>query len=196
MITQEYLKEALTYDPETGIFKWRLDRPESHFPDWRGRNGFLSNIRHKTEAGSLSRPSKRNPTQYIVIGLAGKNHKAHRLAWLYVYGEWPPEDIDHIDLDTQNNRISNLRLSKDKLNHRNRSKYSSNSSGVVGVSFHKKTNKWQAEGQQVVDGKRIRHYLGLYSTIEEAAAIRKQWEKEFGYSENHGKDLDRKVKES
>lgn len=190
-ITQEYLKEALSYDKETGIFKWRLDRPESHFKDWRGKNGFYSNINENLIAGSPSRPSKRNPTSYIVIGLNGKNYKAHRLAWLYVYGEWPEEDIDHIDLNTKNNAISNLRLSINKLNHKNRSKYSNNSSGVVGVSFHKKTGKWQAEGQEIVDGKRIRHYLGLFKTLEDAAEARKAWQVEHDYCENHGKEVSR-----
>lgn len=191
VLTQEYLKEALNYNPETGKFTWRLNRPDSHFKDWRGKNGFYSNINPSLEAGSLSRVTKRNPSPYIVIGLGGKLYKAHRLAWFYVNGEWPPEDIDHIDLNTQNNAISNLQLSIDKLNHRNRSKYSNNSSGVVGVSFHKKTGKWQAEGQEIVDGKRVRHYLGLFKNLEDAANARKDWEVKYGYSENHGKEISR-----
>lgn len=188
-VTQEYLKEALTYDPITGIFHWRLDRPENHFTDWRGRNGFIGNIRDDLVAGSPTGVTKRNPQSYLVIGLNGTNYKAHRLAWLYIYGEWPSEDIDHIDLNTQNNSISNLQLSVDKLNHRNRSKYKNNSSGVVGVSFHKRTGKWQAEGQEIVDGKRVRHYLGLFNNLEDAAIARKSWELEYGYSVNHGKEL-------
>ena len=190
-LTQQYLKECLDYNSETGKFTWRLDRPDNHFKDWRGKNGFFSNISPTLEAGHLSPTTKRNPSAYIVIGLSGKLCKAHRLAWLYVNGEWPSEDIDHIDLNTQNNAISNLQLSVDKLNHRNRAKYTNNSSGVVGVSLHKKTGKWQAEGQEIVNGKRVRHYLGLFQELNDAAKARKAWEEEYGYSKNHGKEISR-----
>lgn len=190
-ITQEYLKEALIYNQDTGIFTWRLDRPDSHFSDWRGRNGWLKNISKDGVAGSPSRPSKRNPLSYIIIGLGGKNHKAHRLAWLYIYGEWPSEDIDHVNLNTTDNRIDNLRLSVDKLNHRNRSKYRNNTSGIPGVSYYTRLSKWQAEGQQIVDSKRIRHYLGVFHSFLDACAARKSWELKFGYSENHGKEINK-----
>lgn len=194
-ITQEYVKEALEYDPETGIFKWRLDRPDHHFKDWRGRNGFIRNISPDRVAGNLQQPTERNPCSYIVIGLSEKLYRAHRLAWLYVYGDWPSEDVDHINLDTTDNRIENLRLSLDKLNHRNRSRYKNNTSGISGVSFHAKLNKWQAEGQQVIDGKRVRHYLGVFASFFDACAARKSWELRFGYSENHGKDIGRLINE-
>lgn len=186
-ITQEYLKEALNYDEDTGVFTWRLDRPDYHFSDQRSRNSWLRNISKSLVAGSLRRPTKRNPKQYIKIGLGGKLYSAHRLAWLYVYGEWPSEDLDHINQDTTDNRISNLRLSKDKLNHRNRGKYKNNTSGVTGISWNKRIGKWQAAGQQVVNGKRIRYYLGVYSDLFEAICARKRWELKFGYDVNHGK---------
>ena len=188
MLTQEYLKEALDYDPETGVFKWRMDRPSSHFPDWRGRNGWSKNISSDLIAGSPSKPTKRNPLSYLIIGLSGKNYKAHRLAWLYVYGEWPSEDIDHINQNTLDNSIDNLRLSVDKLNHRNRTKYRNNKSGIPGVSFYTRLQKWQAEGQQIIDGKRVRHYLGVFTSFLDACAVRKSWELRYGYSENHGKE--------
>lgn len=190
-LTQEYIKECLTYYPELGEFYWNPNRPDYHFKDWRGRNGFYSNIEPSFKAGSPSKPTKRNPCSYIIIGLGGKNYKAHRLAWFYVHGEWPSEDIDHINLNTYDNRISNLRLSKDKLNHRNRSKYKNNTSGISGVSFYKRLNKWQAEGQQVINGERIRHYLGVFTSFIDACAARKSWELKYNYSENHGKSIEK-----
>ena len=190
-LTQEYLKEALHYDPETGIFMWREDRPESHFRDWRGRNGFLKNIKNGLKAGSLKPATKRNPNPYWVIGILNKVYPAHRLAWLYVYGQFPEEDIDHINLDPQDNRISNLRLSIDKINHKNRSCYKNSSSNVPGVSWNSKLNKWQAEGQETVDGERKRYYLGVHKTLFDAVAVRKSWELSKGYSENHGKKIDK-----
>lgn len=190
-LTHKYLKEALDYDPSTGIFTWRLDRPEYHFEDWRGRNGFISNIKDNLVAGSPSRKTKRNPVNYVVIGLGGRNYKAHRLAWFYVYGDWPEDDIDHINLNTLDNSINNLRVSVDKINHRNRSRYRNNKSGIPGVSFYTRLGKWQAEGQQVLDGKRIRHYLGVYTSFFDACCARKRWELEFDYSPNHGKVIDK-----
>ena len=94
-ITQEYLKQCLTYDSDTGIFKWRADRPDWHFKDWRGRNGFMRavGLRKDMVAGYDSPPSKRNPCSYVIIGLNNKPYKAHRLAWLYVYGNMPVIDF-------------------------------------------------------------------------------------------------------
>lgn len=186
-LTQEYLKEALHYDPETGIFTWREDRPLSHFKDWRGYNGYIGNIRNSLVAGYKPKGTDRNPRNYLVIGLNSKLYRAHRLAWLYVYGYMPEEAIDHINQDTLDNRISNLRLDIDKINHRNRTRYKNNSSGLCGVSFHKKLSKWQAEGQQTLNDERIRHYLGVHTTLFEAACARKSWEIKFGYTENHGR---------
>lgn len=190
-VSLEFVKESLNYNPETGEFFWRFDRPDYHFKDWRGRNGFYKNIDPSGKAGSPSKPTKRNPCSYIVIGLKGKNYKAHRLAWFYHYGEWPDGDIDHINLNTLDNSIANLRISENKLNHRNRSRYRNNTSGISGVSFHKKLGKWQAEGQQVIEGKRIRHYLGVFSYFIDACSARKSWELKYDYSENHGKNIDK-----
>ena len=194
-LTQEYLKEALDYNPDTGVFIWREDRPLSHFRDWRGRNGFLKNIKKTKIAGSVGTPDKRNPCAYMIIGLAGKQYKAHRLAWLWYYGCMPEEDIDHINLDTLDNRIANLRLSVDKLNHKNRSQYVSNKSGVTGVSWNSRTNKWSAEAQVTVDGKRIRYNFGTHGSLFDAVALRKSWELKNGYSENHGKRIEKFYRE-
>jgi len=190
MLDQKYLKEALDYNPETGDFTWRLDRPQDHFKDWRGRNGWLRHIKEDLIAGYIQSPTKRNPRPYKVIGLKGKLYKAHRLAWLYKYGEWPDGDIDHINQDTLDNSINNLRLSVDKINHKNRSLYSRNASGISGVSWHNRLSKWQAEGQQTMDGKRIRHYLGVFESFLDACSARKGWENEYGYSANHGMPRD------
>ena len=187
MVDQKYLKESLDYDPLTGEFTWRLDRPESHFKDWRGKNGWMRNMKDDLVAGYIAPVTKRNPRPYKVIGLKGKLHKAHRLAWLYEHGQWPEGDIDHINQDTLDNRIDNLRISVDQMNHKNRSLYSKNTSGLSGVTWHKRTSKWQAEGQRTIEGKRIRYYLGLFESFLDACSARKSWENDNGYSANHGK---------
>lgn len=88
-LTQERVKELLHYDPETGIFTWRV-------------NG------HKRTAGQMTGSVRKNG--YLAIGVEGTQRYAHRLAWFYVTGNWPPDDIDHINGDRADNRWCNLRL--------------------------------------------------------------------------------------
>src|SRR5436190_23425691 len=88
MLTQEKLKEVLDYDPETGLFTSRVSRG--------GRPA-------SARAGCVTTKG------YIKLSLCQKRYYAHRLAWLYVYGEWPSKQIDHINCVTDDNRIANLR---------------------------------------------------------------------------------------
>ena len=141
MITQERLKELLSYDPLTGVFIWRVDR-------YRVKAG--------DRAGSIS-PS----TGYRVIRVLQKNYGEHRLAWFYMKGEWPLAEIDHEDLNRQNNKWSNLRSatsSQNKTNRRARGAY------PKGVSFHKPswlfTSRIYGSGQQIS--------LGCFKTAEAA----------------------------
>ena len=100
---------------------------------------------------------------YQVITINGKVHKAHRLIYLYHYGNIPTY-IDHIDGDPKNNRIENLRPCSKSENACNRGKQSNNTSGVKGVSYVKKLNKWRAQCRK--DGKN--YYLGIFDKIEDA----------------------------
>lgn len=114
-LTQDVLKKLLFYDPETGLFKRRVHTS--------------NRIKVGEVAGS---PTKRG---YIAIYLMGKLYKAHRLAWLYSYGVWPPSWIDHINRITHDNRLQNLRLSTPKQNSQNRIKSNRVSlSGILGSS--------------------------------------------------------------
>ena len=114
------LKEILKYEPNTGNFIWISGRA----------NGKV--------AGSI------NNYGYIHIRINKKLYKAHRLAWLYVYGSMENCFIDHIDGDKSNNRIENLRLATNIQNQQNqRSLHSNNKSGFIGVS--KIGNKWRAQ---------------------------------------------------
>lgn len=148
MVTQERLKELLNYDLETGVFTWRVDR------------------NHLAKSGSVA--GSINSCGYKNIWIDGKQYKASRLAWLYVYGVFPSNFLDHIDRDRKNDRISNLRIASRIENGQNLSIKKSNKSGFVGVSWHKRTSKWTS--QIMIDGKKI--YLGIFDTTEEAAAAR------------------------
>jgi hypothetical protein len=177
MITQKYLHEALSYDQETGVFTWLDDRPVSHFKNEHGRSIWKARRAGKPAGYKGNRG-------YIQIGIYGKLISAHRLAWCYVYGNMPDDQIDHIDGDPINNQISNIRAVTNAENSKNQKRYKNNSSGVVGVYWDKRGEKWMSKIK--VDGNQI--YLGLFDKIEDAAAARKSAELEYGFHENHGQD--------
>lgn len=110
-------------------------------------------------------------------------YKAHRIAWLLHYGSWPNGEIDHINGDTSDNRIANLRDVSHQENQKNQKLRSTNKTGITGVRPHKYHNQWAAE--ITVDGKN--KYLGLYPHLFEAACARKSAERRHGYHINHGR---------
>ena len=130
MINQKYLHEILKYDPDTGIFIWK--NRSDVLPWW--------NSKHEGKiAGSIHVKGYR----YILINK--KSYKAHRLAWLFVYGEWPKDQIDHINMFKDDNRIKNLRIANNSQNQANTSKRKTNKSGFKGVSWSKRSEKWKSQ---------------------------------------------------
>jgi hypothetical protein len=114
-----------------------------------------------------------NGEGYLLIKLQRRSYKAHRLAWLYVCGVWPEDQLDHINRNRSDNRISNLREVTNKQNLQNAGKYSHNTSGHSGVSWHKQRSKWVA---QIKHNHKVIH-LGYFTNIEDAIAARKAAEK-------------------
>lgn len=159
ILTQDYLKKILHYDPDTGEFTWtdrkkNINRPEAGSSDSKG---------------------------YEIIMINQKNYRAHRLAWLYMYGVMPKNQIDHINHVPYDNRVSNLREVTNQENQRNR-RYSGNSSGVIGVCFDKARSKWKPHIK--VDGTLIN--LGRFDKLEDAVKARKLAEVKYGFHINHG----------
>lgn len=105
---------------------------------------------------------------YRQICILGKRHMAHRLAWLYVYGEWPSNHLDHINQNKDDNRIENLREVTVKQNAENVTVWLKNRNGRRGVSWVKKSNRWQADIKH--NGKTI--HLGVYESLLDAVAAR------------------------
>lgn len=138
LFSAEYLRSVLRYDPHTGGFTW---------------------ISGKNKGKAAGRSS-----EYIEIWIRGRLYKAHRLAWLWFYGEWPSGELDHIDCNKLNNKISNLRLSTRSQNCANVRRRVDNTTGFKGVDFHKKSGKFRA---RISVDKRIRH-LGYFDTAAEA----------------------------
>lgn len=176
-LSQHDIKEMLFYDALSGVFTWRK-RPISHFSDHRA---FLTwnNKYPDTVAGS---PDNKG---YLRINFGTKKYKAHRLAWLYVHGEWP-DVIDHINGIKHDNRISNLRSVSFTENMRNRRKSRFNSSGANGVAKRNPAqNGCSFTASIAVDGKP--KYLGSFHTLQEAIEAREAANRLYGYHENHGK---------
>lgn len=142
MLTAERLKEIVSYDPETGKF--------TRLHPVKGARVVAGNLRLDG---------------YLSIYIDGKARSAHRMAWLYVHGRMPAEQLDHINGDRTDNRIVNLREVSKGQNAQNIGKaYANNkSSGVLGVYRHV-CGKWQAKIQ--VNGKS--RSLGLFESIDAA----------------------------
>lgn len=173
-LTQSYLKTALHYDPDTGVFTWQ-PRDHSHF-----KTPGSSKVWHARFSGKNAGHSDDG---YIRIKLLGKNHLAHRLAFLCMTGEFPPHEVDHISGVRNDNRWTNLRAVTGSENNKNTKIRADNTSGILGVYWHKASSKWQASIG--VDGRFI--HLGLFNNIEEAADARKLANKKHGFHQNHGR---------
>lgn len=162
--TTETVRALLGYDPETGVFVWR-ERPirigkERSDKCWNAR--FAGKV-----AGRLSLSG------YWDIAIHSKLYRAHRLAWFYVHGQWPPDQIDHINRNRSDNRISNLRLATGTQNQGNRDVDRANKSGFKGVSWNRRRNKWVAQ----LGG--ARRYLGQFDNPKLAAKIYNEAAKEY-----------------
>lgn len=142
------VRERLIYQPETGEFVWREAR----------RNG----VRAGDSAGTKN---IKEGLPYRYIQLSGRKYQAHRLAWLYVHGEWPSSAIDHINGNGLDNRIANLRLATPSQNRANSRLDARNTSGAKGVSWNSRELKWQVFIG--IEGKN--KSLGLFSDKEAAA---------------------------
>jgi len=166
MITQAELKELLHYDKDTGVFTWLVAKR---------KGSKVGDI-----AGCISQKMKCK--QYIQIGVNGKYYLAHRLAWLYVYGSFPKNEIDHKDGQGMNNKFSNLREVTHLENGKNQRLMAHNKSGVTGVHWCNTYCVWRA----AIEVNRKKISLGSYATIQEAAAARKSAEIKYGFHKNHG----------
>ena len=163
MITQERLKEILEYNPLSGLFTYKIARgPRS--------------------VGSIITSSNK-VTGYMQVMIDGKKYQLHRLAFLYMTGKLPKDQVDHSNHIRGDNRWVNLREVNNTENSHNRAIMSNNKSGTTGVYWHKANCKWQVR----ISSKGKLKHLGYFTSKEEAIAVRKQAEIDNGYHENHGK---------
>ncbi len=161
-VTSLRLKHVLSYDSDTGIFTWI--------------NPTSPRIKVNSNAGSGWKG-------YTRIGLDGTEYYAHQLAWFYHYGKWPKYQIDHIDGDRSNNRISNLRDVPQSENVKNSSVGKTSSSGYRGVTWCNDRLNWRVNIG--INGK-IKS-LGRFDDLDKAISVRKEAEIKYGFHKNHGR---------
>ena len=165
MLDHGELTDALNYNEGTGEFTWK------------------KKISKKTVVGKRAGHDKPLPNGYLTIRIFKKNYYQHRLAWFYVHGRWPKDEIDHINHDKTDNRLLNLREVTRAENCMNAPLRPNNTSGYCGVIWDKQKGMWAARIK--MDGKE--KHLGYFQNKEDAAAARKEAEVVVGFHENHGK---------
>lgn len=147
MIPASELPRYATYEPLTGIFRSARD------------SGTKCKIGY--EIGSLC-------DGYWTLKFEGKRYKAHRVAWALMTGQWPSEQIDHINGVRNDNHWSNLRLATQSQNGANSKLRKDNACGFKGVCFREDLGAYRA----YIDMHGKRHHLGNFKTAEEASAAR------------------------
>ena len=144
-----YLLSILDYDPETGIFTWKIKRRGA-----QGRgDGKLAGGVHSASG-------------YHRIRIDGVLFLSHRLAWFYVFGEWPQVKVDHRNLNRSDNRLCNLRLASHSQNQWNQGVSKRNKSGHKNVAWYKAYGMWQVQ----VGFKGKTYNGGYFTVLEDAVA--------------------------
>lgn len=148
--TQALVKQLFTYSPESGLLVWKTGPRKGHV------------------AGSRAH-------EYLQVFVDGTNYYVHRIAWLWMTGDWPDGVIDHIDQNKRNNSFANLRPATQAENMRNQPPRKRNASGHIGVRFNTKTRRWSA--RLMLNYKEVS--LGFFNTREEAIAARLAGERKY-----------------
>ena len=153
-LSHQDLLNLLFYNQDSGLFYWKESRK-------------------RVKCGDVAGGIKKNGYVYLMVN--GRSYRAHRLAWFYIYGVFPVDQIDHINRNRQDNRIENLRLADSFVNARNKGVSKNNSSGFRGICWDSKNLKWKVK--ITVSGQDIA--VGRFKEIQEAVLARKNAEIQF-----------------
>jgi hypothetical protein len=159
-ITIDIIKEFLDYDPDTGSLWWKK-RQLHHFKQGN-RQANACSIWNNKHAGTVA--GSDDGKGRIIIRIYKNTYFAHRLAFMIMTGREPVEQIDHINGDSYYNKWINLRECEDYQNKQNLSIKSNNTSGYIGVWWHKQNKKWCAE----IRTRNVKYYLGTFDDPKEA----------------------------
>ena len=163
MLTQQILKNILHYNSETGVFTWKL----------------LDKLVKTVKPGDIA--GTYDSENYRIIRYKKKGYKSHRLAFLYMTGSIPNQ-VDHINHVTSDNRWCNLRPANAVINSKNKSLAKNNKSGCSGVYWRECDKRWISNIK--VDYKQI--YIGIFLNKKDAIKARKSAEIKYKFHENHG----------
>lgn len=178
-LTQEIVRELIDYNPDTGFCVWK-ERDVKWF-----KGGIYDQCRRMKSWNSryANKPiSYIHKSGYIRVDILSKVYQLHRIIWLHYHGELP-NIIDHINGDRSDNRIDNLRNISYNENAKNSKIRKDNVSGIVGVSFNKRLNKWVS----TINVNKVQKHLAVHETKEEAIVSRKEAELKYNYHKNHGR---------
>lgn len=179
-VNAEDLRKLLRYEPETGLLWWKK-RPVSMFRN--GGNGRISNAEiWNGRFADKEALTAVNADGYLTGYVDGRPYRAQRVIWAMMTGAWPEDEVDHEDHDRANNRWVNLREATNAENSKNQSMRSNNTSGFLGVHWHKRDKKWQATIR--ADGKT--KHLGSFKHIDKAITARKAANIKYGFHRLHG----------
>jgi len=157
MLTQERVRELFDYNPDTG--------------------DLIRRITTASRAIAGDKVGNKHPTGYLLTGIDGNLYPNHRIIWLWYYGYMPENDIDHKDRIKSNNRLCNLREVSKVCNSRNTGNRVNTKSGVKGVCWYKRDNKWRVQG--CINGKT--HTIGYHTNFDEAVCHRLAFEQCVGW---------------
>lgn len=172
------LRSLIDLDADTGLMKWK-PRPENLFNGCAKRSASVWNARY------AARPVQFSIHQdgYAKMRIFNQGFQVHRVVYALHNGAWPAGHIDHINGIRTDNRPENLRSVTRAENNRNQKRHSTNTSGQMGVMWHRAARKWLAR----IYNKNQEIHLGLFVEFEDAVAARKAAEREYGYAEGHGR---------
>lgn len=163
-MNQDELKDILHYCPDSGVFTWIKPSKE---------------IRNKDAVGWIDNHGYRS------LRINGKQHKAHRLAFLYMTGTLPSQHTDHINGIRNDNRWDNIREASHSENMRNKAIKNNNTSGFSGVNWVKSRCRWVATIG--VGGKKTT--IGYFVNLSDAVKARIESEVKYNYHPNHGRTV-------
>ena len=160
IITQDYLNHHFSYDPESGSFTYKIP------------------TRRRKVGATVGKPDKDG---YLTASIGCNRIIIHRAIWMMIYGEWP-NVVDHINGDKTDNRLLNIRNVTNNENLKNSRLSKRNKSGVTGVIWHKRFNKWHVG---IGVNSKLKH-IGYYHSYFDAVCARKSAEIRYGYHPLHG----------
>ena len=178
----EMLRKLLRYEPETGKLYWRERNPGMFKGKGAQQRGYCTGWNSVYSCKEAFKSVDKDGYFYGVI--FDRAHRSHRVIWAIYNGEWPADQIDHINGVRNDNRIVNLRVVSGTENQMNRRINSNNTSGSSGVRFRNGNRPWIA---QIKVGNRCLH-LGCFAEKADAVCARVEAERKYGFHENHGKD--------